>query len=181
MLNYYVLGFSGVQFSVVFQGKRSISDQMNEAVNYIRHLQSNMKDLEAKRSALKRSSNLKCVDEIKSSSSDSAVNRVTVHPWFSGTQILIRGGLRVFPLSVVMKLLSQQGLNIVSCLSSQVNNKTFDKIYCEVRKRTDHILRLPHLFIHHLWSHVMQASEESSPMNLIELRNKIEEVISYSF
>ncbi|KAH1075500.1 hypothetical protein J1N35_027828 [Gossypium stocksii] len=43
------------------KGKRSMSDHMNEAVNYIKHLEKKVKDLDAKRHELKRVSDLASV------------------------------------------------------------------------------------------------------------------------
>ncbi|KAE9620998.1 putative transcription factor bHLH family [Lupinus albus] len=72
------------------KGKRSISDHMNEAVNYIKYMQENIKELGAKRDELKKLS--------------------------------------------TSKLLVEERLEVVNCLSTEVNGRLLHSVQCEVNK-----------------------------------------------
>lgn len=104
------------------QGKRSASDQMNEAVNYISHLKNNIKELEIKRNNLKKLSGR---------------SSVTVNRCQGGVEVLINScGFGVegrLPLSKVFAVLTERGLNVVSYVSSEVlNGRLFHTIRSEV-------------------------------------------------
>ncbi|XP_061373957.1 transcription factor bHLH118-like [Gastrolobium bilobum] len=112
------------------KGKRSLSDQMNEAVNYINHLQKNIKELSDKRDELKKLSNSK----IESNEMKHASTSFTVHQKNGAVGIEITSGFREegLPLSRLMELLLKEGLEVVSCLSAKVNGTLLHSLQCEV-------------------------------------------------
>ncbi|XP_021827032.1 transcription factor bHLH120-like isoform X1 [Prunus avium] len=128
------------------QGKRSISDHMNEAVNYIKHLQSRIKRLDAKRAELKKCSNIISTTgtdhgATTGSSDGRSPSCLTVHPCCGGVQIVIscrgfrstKDGLSLsFSISRVLEVLLEQGLAVVSCVSSKGNDRLLHTIQCEV-------------------------------------------------
>ncbi|XP_058205508.1 transcription factor bHLH36-like [Rhododendron vialii] len=121
------------------KGKRSASDQMHEALNYISHLKNNVKELEIKRDNLKQLSAGSSTTTATGTGSirSSADNRhqsssVTVSQCRGGVEVLINscgfgeeGGL---PLSKVFAVLTERGLNVVSYVSSEVNGRLFHTI-----------------------------------------------------
>ena len=114
-----------------FQGKRSISDHMNEAVNYIKYMQKNIKELGAKRDELKMLSNSKMVNheaEPKSSTFTVHENNGVV-----GIEITSGMGEEGLTLSQLMQLLLEEGLEVVSYLSTKVNGRLVHSVQCEVR------------------------------------------------
>ncbi|XP_020205117.1 transcription factor bHLH118 [Cajanus cajan] len=116
------------------KGKRSKSDQMNQAVNYINHLQKNIKELSDKRDGLKRklsiNQSLESHHETKHASGG-----FTVHQNSGGgaVGIEISGfGEEGFSLSKLLQLLLEERLEVVSCLSTQVNGRLLHSVQCEV-------------------------------------------------
>lgn len=138
------MGFEFLDGYFNLQGKRSASDQMHEAVNYISHLKNNVKELEIKRDNLKKLSAGSSTTTATGTGSirSSADNRhrsssVTVSQCRGGVEVLIdscgfeeEGGL---PLSKVLGVLVEQGLDVVSYISSDVEGRLFHTIRCEVR------------------------------------------------
>ncbi|XP_059298800.1 transcription factor bHLH118-like [Lycium ferocissimum] len=115
------------------KGKRSVSDHMHEAVNYIKQLQENMNELERKRDKLKI-----VTGRVEDGSSDSSIvsqDCVTVSPCHGGVEILISGSCTKenIPLSRVIQELLKEGLDVVSCVSANVNQKSLHRIQSEVR------------------------------------------------
>ncbi|XP_050891963.1 transcription factor bHLH118 [Lathyrus oleraceus] len=98
------------------KGKRSISDQMNEGVNYINHLKKNIKELSAKR------------DELKSHASC----RFSIHKNNTTVGIEISTREEGVPLSKLLEQLLKEGLDVVSCFSIQVNGRLLHSMQCEV-------------------------------------------------
>lgn len=110
------------------KGKRSISDQMNEAVNYINHLQKNIKGLSDKRDQLKNKLSMNSSLE----NHENASSGFIIHQ-NSGTLIEISGfSEEGVPLSKLLQLLLEEGLQVIGCLSSQVNGRLLHNVQCEV-------------------------------------------------
>ncbi|MED6187401.1 hypothetical protein PIB30_076097 [Stylosanthes scabra] len=141
------------------KGKRSISDHMNEAVNYIKYMQNNIKQLGAKRDELKKKlSNNYSNMEINyyhhgnnnnnnnsnnnNKPTTSSTNRFfTLHESNDGVLgIEITGGAAAgggedegVTLSDILALLvEEEGLEVVSYLSSRVNGRLVHSVQCEV-------------------------------------------------
>ncbi|RDX78087.1 Transcription factor bHLH118 [Mucuna pruriens] len=109
------------------KGKRSISDQMNEAVNYINHLQKNIKEVSDKRDELKKKV-LSINHSLQSHETKHKSSCFTVHQNSGGVGIEMEG----VPLSKLLQLLLEEGLEVVSCLSTQVNGRLLHSVQCEV-------------------------------------------------
>ncbi|KAG4907841.1 hypothetical protein AAZX31_20G140500 [Glycine max] len=116
------------------KGKRSISDQMNEAVNYINHLQKNIKELSDKRDKLKKKPSI-----INSSPEDHenykhASSGFTVHQNSGGAVGIEISGFseEEVPLSKLLELVFEEGLEVVNCLSTKVNGRLLHSLQCEV-------------------------------------------------
>ncbi|KAK7283690.1 hypothetical protein RIF29_13392 [Crotalaria pallida] len=111
------------------KGKRSISDHMNEAVNYIKHMQENIKELGAKRDELKILLN----SNQENHESNQASSSFTVHENNGIVGIEITNGLRErFTLSKLLQLLLEEGLEVVNCHSTEVNGRMLHSVQCEV-------------------------------------------------
>ncbi|XP_077247389.1 transcription factor bHLH118-like [Tasmannia lanceolata] len=113
------------------KGKRSISDHMNEAANYIKHKQKKIRELTEKRDGLRRvllaSSDSGTLDASLSSPC------VIVRPCWAGLEVVISNGLgESVPLSKVMALLSEAGLSVVSCSSINVKERSVHTLQSEV-------------------------------------------------
>ncbi|WVZ14168.1 hypothetical protein V8G54_011734 [Vigna mungo] len=114
------------------KGKRSISDHMNEAVNYIKHMQNNIKELVAKRDELKKLSSHSNMENSHEGLHTSC--NFTVHENNDIIGIEITSGfIEERPkVSKLLQLLIQEGLEVVSCLSSEVNGRLLHSLQCEV-------------------------------------------------
>ncbi|XVF51598.1 hypothetical protein PTKIN_Ptkin04bG0197100 [Pterospermum kingtungense] len=96
------------------KGKRSVSDHMKEAVNYIVHLQKKILELSDKRDELKKLSD--------SHASRSVDSTVLVRPCLAGVEVVITTGLRQgLMLSSVLEVMVAEGLSVVTCLSSKLS------------------------------------------------------------
>ncbi|KAJ8531305.1 hypothetical protein K7X08_026739 [Anisodus acutangulus] len=105
------------------KAKRSTSDHILDAANYIEHLQKNVKNLEERREKLKNTSSLSNLDYPKISGSSSTSAIVTVKECRDGMEILVNCGLKNegFRLSRVLQVLLQEGLSIVNCSCTKTN------------------------------------------------------------
>ncbi|KAI4351852.1 hypothetical protein L6164_006160 [Bauhinia variegata] len=123
------------------KGKRSISDHMNEAVNYINYLRKNIKELNAKKDELKKLSN----SSVENHESNKSSGSFTIHESNGDIGIEITSGFREesFPLSKLLKLLPEEGIEVVGCLSSVINGRLLHSVQCEVSNSNS--LDLPEL------------------------------------
>jgi len=115
-----------------FQGKRSISDHIEEAVHYIKDLEKNVKELGAKRDQLKNSDGS---TTLSGSSSSSLPGNVTIREFDAGLQVEITVGYDddVFPMSDAIQVILEEGLDVVSCTSSRIGDRYFHhNLICEV-------------------------------------------------
>ncbi|KAG7587843.1 Helix-loop-helix DNA-binding domain superfamily [Arabidopsis suecica] len=149
------------------QGKRSTSDHIFQAVNYIKDLQTKIKELNEKRNQIKKSlpgtsTTLPSIEECTSSlSSTSTLSSscscvgdkhitVVVTPCLVGVEIILSCclGRNKSCLSSVLQMLAQeQRLSVVSCLSSRRQQR----------------------FMHTIVSQV----EDGKQINILELKDKI--------
>ncbi|KAK9143626.1 hypothetical protein Syun_013026 [Stephania yunnanensis] len=121
------------------QGKRSICDHMSEAINYIKHKEKTIKELSERRDRLikicRRNNNSSSSSSSSSCSENDNIN-VIVQPSRVGIEVVISTNLRVrsmLPLSSVLELLLDEGLSVVSCVSSNANETSVHNIQSEVR------------------------------------------------
>ncbi|CAA7058995.1 unnamed protein product [Microthlaspi erraticum] len=131
------------------QGKRSTSDHIVQAINYIKNLQNNIKKLSEKKNRIKKSlpgTNIfteECTSSLTSSStlssSCSCVGdkhiTVVVMPCLVGVEIIISCclGRNKSCLSSVLQMLAQeQRLSIVSCLSTRLPQRFHHTIVSQV-------------------------------------------------
>ncbi|XVF50721.1 hypothetical protein PTKIN_Ptkin04bG0125300 [Pterospermum kingtungense] len=116
------------------KGKRSMSDHMNEAVNYIKHLEKKVKELDVKRDELKRVSNLAALDPGTEPSNHCFI----IRPCLIGMEIMFRCGLKEqdLPLSRVLALLVDEGLPVVNCVSTKSEEYLIHTIQIEVNDPT---------------------------------------------
>ncbi|EOY23021.1 PREDICTED: transcription factor bHLH120 isoform X1 [Theobroma cacao] len=120
-----------------FQGKRAISDHMNGAVCYIKDLQKRIDELSAKRNELKKLSNSSCFDQ-GMSSNDSFPSSAVVRQSLNGVEVVISTGLgaQALTLSRVLELLLEEGLDVVSCISTRIDGGLIHTIQSEVSDLT---------------------------------------------
>ncbi|KAI4347467.1 hypothetical protein L6164_008279 [Bauhinia variegata] len=117
------------------KGKRSASDHMNEAAQYIKDLKNRIKELSAKRDKLRKLSNSYAIEtDITTICADHAPANVSVHQCFSGFEVMLSGSTRVqmLPLSRVMDMLLKEGLKVVNCISTKAEHRWIHTIYVEV-------------------------------------------------
>ncbi|KDP25548.1 hypothetical protein JCGZ_20704 [Jatropha curcas] len=113
------------------KGKRSVSDHIQEAINYIRHLEDKIQALKDELRELSNSSSTTSKDNILESSDER--DALTVKPCLVGVEVVIDTGLRKsFPLSGVLQVLIEEGLSIVSCSSTKVKERMLHTIISQV-------------------------------------------------
>ncbi|KAE9617205.1 hypothetical protein Lal_00034540 [Lupinus albus] len=114
------------------KGKRSISEQMNGAVNYIKQMQENIKELGAKKDELKKLTNSKLNNHVNNHSS----SPFTIHENNGIVRIEVTIGFieEKHKLSKLMQLLLEEELDVVNCLSTEINGRLFHSVHCEVNK-----------------------------------------------
>lgn len=99
---------------------------MQEAVNYIKDMETNIKELQLQRDKLKNLSTSSAPNE------NNIPNSVTLNSCWDGVEILI-DTCNGIPLSTVLMELLHTQLEIVSCVSTKVNQRILYTIHSEVR------------------------------------------------
>lgn len=105
---------------------------MHETVNYINHMKAKIESLTVKRDELKSRSgylSAQATDRESGGSQSSFFNSIVVRPFLGGIEIVISICL---PLSRVLEVLLEEGLNIVGCSSTKVNGRLIHTIQSEV-------------------------------------------------
>ncbi|XP_048603904.1 transcription factor bHLH36-like isoform X1 [Brassica napus] len=115
------------------QGKRSTSDQVNEAVNYITYLEKKIKELSLRRDELMLLSRGTRLDDSKDEME--TMNHVVVRQCLVGVEIVFssrscRGQPR---LSSVLQVLSENGLCLLNSTSSIVDDRLIYTLQAEVK------------------------------------------------
>nr|WCO08267.1 hypothetical protein [Suaeda aralocaspica] len=148
------------------RGKRSICDHVTEATKYIQELEKNVKELGDQRDKLKGSipsllseqqqqqqqqqqiimnenRDFGCSSSSSASTSSTRSDySVSIHKFSRTLQIEIVVGSGVgdegspYPLSKALRVLADERLDVVSCVSSIVNQRWIYVIYCEVNEVT---------------------------------------------
>ncbi|XP_022861538.1 transcription factor bHLH118-like [Olea europaea var. sylvestris] len=127
----YYKGIGKLQGGYIFfaMGKRSASDHIHEATNYINYLQNNIQELEIKRDTLKKL--LKEQNFKTGSCSKTLPIIVTVKSCRVGIEVSITGDFTI-PLSSVLQILVEEGLNVISSICTKVEGRSHYAIQSEV-------------------------------------------------
>ncbi|XP_049374115.1 transcription factor bHLH120-like [Solanum verrucosum] len=125
--------------SKYLMGKRSISDHLEEIVDYVKDLKKDIEDLESKREKLKEMKNINCSSQLAPNSSSMKLNdddedKIIVKSCNEGVEISIKGGLSI---SKVLKVLMKEELIVISCVSSTINQRLIHIIQTKVNTRGD--------------------------------------------
>ncbi|MFS7958629.1 putative transcription factor bHLH family [Helianthus anomalus] len=111
------------------KGKRSASDHIHQAVNYIKHMQEGIRVLSVKRDRLKKLVETSAVSCTGTNTKEKSLrnvfpNTVSVSSCKGGVQIMINSCSLEdgFPLSRVLKAISED-LNVITCTCTKVNHR----------------------------------------------------------
>jgi len=122
------------------RGKRTVSEQVLEAVNYVCHLKRKIEDLSAQREKTKVNSdqNAKvsfenfCCKTPPFGGSDREYPAVKINSVGSGVQIWTNTLEDEIVYSDILLALEEGGLEVVSAASSAINNRVYHTIHCKV-------------------------------------------------
>nr|WKE35192.1 basic helix-loop-helix family protein [Rosa persica] len=119
------------------KGKRSISDHVHQAANYIKHIQKDIEELQEKRDELKKQYNISGssteVVENSQCSSQMGDSVILVRLACMGVEVAVNTPLKQgLPLSRVIDILVAEGLSIVSCNSAKRNQRLLYTLESEV-------------------------------------------------
>ncbi|KAD7480465.1 hypothetical protein E3N88_03601 [Mikania micrantha] len=118
------------------KGKRSTSDHMHQAVNYIKHMQENIKVLSVTRDRLKKFVEADInipADPVSTYLIPNSVSIISSN-CNGGVQILVNSCSIEdgFTLSRVLKAISDEGHNVISCTYTKANQRLIHSIQSEV-------------------------------------------------
>ncbi|KAG6721078.1 hypothetical protein I3842_03G094400 [Carya illinoinensis] len=119
----------------MIKGKRSLSDHMSEAVNYIKYLKNKIEELGVRSNKLKELSDFSHVLGLGCQRSDNNLpNRVMVHPFWDGVEIVITSNVNEdgLLLSEVLEILLEEALSVVTCGSTKANERLIYTIKAKV-------------------------------------------------
>ncbi|GKA20834.1 Myc-type, basic helix-loop-helix domain-containing protein [Tanacetum coccineum] len=120
------------------KGKRSTSDHMHQAVNYIKHMQENIKEMAVKRDQLKKfvETNVSGpgTNSDEKNLTNLLLNTVSLRSSNGGIQISINSCPleNGFPLSRILKAISKEGFKVITCTCTKVNDRLIHSIQAEV-------------------------------------------------
>ncbi|KAF8114058.1 hypothetical protein N665_0043s0124 [Sinapis alba] len=119
------------------KGKRAVSDHVNGAVNFIKDTETRIKELSARRDDLSRETCQTSPDPARTGSElvKSYPASVMVQPCVSGFEVAVSSsssGPEALPLSRVLEALQEQGLEVISSLTTRVNERLMHTIQVEV-------------------------------------------------
>ncbi|CAN1265108.1 Transcription factor bHLH36 [Linum perenne] len=145
------------------KGKKSKSDQMGEAANYIRHLKSNVQQLTNRRDNLLKgralSSNPSSTSSSGTSSGHNTTSSVAVRQRFEGVEVVLSSGKKrqndVVVLSRVMEAVVEEGFDVTSCVATQIDGCFY------------------------ITMQLCQASASTTNIDLSGLKQKLNDVTSY--
>ncbi|KAJ9164111.1 hypothetical protein P3X46_023725 [Hevea brasiliensis] len=118
------------------KGKRSMSDHIDEAAKYIKHLQNNVQELSVKRDELKNLSNSTPLDDQRneiSSYNNLMSTTVTVLSRVDGVEIVANSGYGEdsFLLSRVLDAIIEEGFEVICCISTKRDGRLYNTIQCQ--------------------------------------------------
>ncbi|KAF4403976.1 hypothetical protein G4B88_014432 [Cannabis sativa] len=111
------------------KGKRSTSDQIHEVANYIRDLERKMERMKAKRDSLKKMSDSSDNNEIINLESTKIISLRHCSKRRSVEVFSISEGFSLHKL--ILRALSTEGLDVISCVSAKVNQRFLHTIQTE--------------------------------------------------
>ncbi|XP_057446339.1 transcription factor bHLH118-like isoform X2 [Lotus japonicus] len=113
------------------KGKRSLSEHINEAANYIKHMQNNLKELGAKRDELKKLSHNFMLENHES---NNTTNNFTVHEnnGILGIEITSDFKEESLKLSKLLHLLHEEGHDVVNWFSTELDGRLVYSVQCKV-------------------------------------------------
>lgn len=111
-----------------------MSDHIHEAVKYINDLQKKIKELSFLRDEMKKLSKLRVLEPEGDRLNGFAPTSVMVRPCFVGVEVVINSGFgnQSLHLSRALELLLEEGLDVVNCISTKVNQRVIHTIQFEV-------------------------------------------------
>ncbi|CAI9092140.1 OLC1v1027315C3 [Oldenlandia corymbosa var. corymbosa] len=119
------------------KGKRATTDHIHQAVNYIKHMEGKIKELEVKRNKLRQlpgeNGQINVADEARSRALSNVAFTVRSCSG-GGVEILMNcdPGDDCFPLSKVLKVILNEGLNVVNCTYTKVDRNFHCTIQTDV-------------------------------------------------
>ncbi|XP_028773163.1 transcription factor bHLH36-like [Neltuma alba] len=118
------------------KGKRSVSDHLNEAAKYIKHLQKRIEELSGERDKLRMMCNLNVDDPkittlSKATAQDPPTNVISVTRSLAGVEVFLSTA-QMLPLSKLLDLLLKEGLSVVHCAHTKVEERQIYTIHAEV-------------------------------------------------
>ncbi|CAN8325898.1 unnamed protein product [Cochlearia groenlandica] len=123
------------------QGKRAVSEHVNGAVSFIKDKETKIKELKARREELSRPEaghrSTSNPDPVETGSVLTKPDPATlwVQPCVSGFEVAVSSnssGPEALPLSRVLEALQKQGLEVISSLTTRVNERLMHTIQVEV-------------------------------------------------
>ncbi|XP_018482233.2 transcription factor bHLH126-like [Raphanus sativus] len=120
------------------KGKRAVSEHVSGAVNFIKDTETRIKELSARRDELSRETCYKSDPDLAGAASElgnSVPASVLVQPCVSGFEVVVSSnslGPQTLPLSRVLEVLQELGLEVISSLTTRVNESLINTIRVEV-------------------------------------------------